>query len=92
MNNYIINKNLDYIEEFDIWDIKTVFNYIISKPIEFLLLLVVFVIIYFVDYISQINNAIYSVSQSIPILSEQIQRQSEPLLYQEKKKKKKRNK
>jgi hypothetical protein len=90
MDNYIINKqinaNLDYIEDFDIWDIKTIFNYIISRPIQFVLLLLVFIIIYFVDYISQINSAIYGVTQSIPIPGQQQHTQPKQLLPQKKKK------
>lgn len=90
MNNYIINKqinnNLDYIEDFNIWDIKTIFNYIISKPIEFLLLILVFIIIYVVDYISQINNVLFAIPQSLPLIGQS------PQQIQTQEKKKKRNK
>jgi hypothetical protein len=90
MNNYIINKrindNLDYIEDFDIWDIKTIFNYIISRPIQFVLLLLVFIIIYFVDYISQINSVIYGVTQSMSMPSQQQHTQPKQVLPQKRKK------
>lgn len=89
ITNKINLKNLDYIDDFNIWDIKSVFKYIISKPIEFLLLLFVFLIIYFVDYISQINTTIYGMSQSIPFFGEQERKSQEQPLIQ---KKKRRNK
>lgn len=92
-NNIMNIKKLDYIDDFNIWDIRTVFKYVISKPIEFLLLLLVFIIIYSVDYISHLNNAIYGMSQSIPIpfLSQanpqQQQNQSQTQNLQQKRKK-----
>ena len=57
--------NDDY-DEFNIWDIRSIIHYIITNYEKFLLLLVVIVIIYTVDYISNINAIIFSVPQILP--------------------------
>ena len=90
-NNSIANNlnDLQYIDEFNIWDIKTVFKYVISKPIEFLLLLLVFVIIYFVDYISRINASIYGMSQSIPFFGQSSQQMQSTFIQKDKKRRNK---
>lgn len=89
MKNQDINKyNLKTHDDFNIWDIGSIFKYILSKPVEFLLLISVFFIIYSVDYISRINSAIYGVSQGVPFMGQQSQQPQNPLqLLQEKKKK-----
>jgi hypothetical protein len=46
----------------------SVFNYIIENYHKFILLILVFLIIYFVDYISNINAIIYS-SPQIPMVT-----------------------
>lgn len=57
-------------EEFSLSNIKYTINYIITHYEKFLLLLLVCVIIYFVDYITYINGIIYGgVPQAIPGLS-----------------------
>ena len=57
--------NDDY-DEFNIWDIRSIIHYIITHYEKFLLFLVVIVIIYTVDYISNINAIMFSVPQIIP--------------------------
>lgn len=57
--------NDDY-DEFNIWDIRSIIHYIITNYEQFLLLLVVIVIIYTVDYISNMNAIIFSVPQILP--------------------------
>jgi hypothetical protein len=55
-------------------DIKNTITYVIENRDKFLLLLFVFVIIYFVDYITHINTILYStpVAPSLPILKKPI--------------------
>jgi len=69
--------NTETNDDFNIWSIWSIFKYILSKPIEFLLLISVFIIIYSVDYISRLNSVIYGVSQSIPFMGQQPQTQSQ---------------
>jgi hypothetical protein len=72
-NNNLPNINKYYNESddnFNIWDISSIFKYILSKPIEFLLLISVFIIIYSVDYISRLNSTIYGASQSFPFIGQ----------------------
>lgn len=47
-------------EEFSLWNIQSVFLHIKNNIIPFLLLLLVPIIIYTVDYISNINNVIFN--------------------------------
>ena len=56
-------------------NIKDSFNYFIENHHKFLLLLFVFVIIYFVDYITYINTILYSGNPApvVPILNTQKQ-------------------
>lgn len=78
-------------DDFNIWNIGSVFKYILSKPIEFLLLISVFIIIYSVDYISRLNAAIYGVTSAIPFVGQQPQPQGQiPLQMLQKQKNKKR--
>ena len=55
-------------------NIKDSINYVIENHHKFLLLLFVFVIIYFVDYITHINTILYAapVAPSLPILKTHI--------------------
>ena len=56
-------------------NIKDSINYIIENRDKFILLLFVFIIIYFVDYITYINTILYSgnsVPPSLPILKKPI--------------------
>ena len=55
-------------------DIKNTITYVIENRDKFLLLLFVFVIIYFVDYITHINTILYAapVAPSLPILKTHI--------------------
>jgi len=57
--------NDDY-DEFNIWDIRSIIHYIINNYEKFLLFLVVIVIIYAVDYISNMNAILFSIPQIIP--------------------------
>jgi hypothetical protein len=50
-------------------NIKNVINYFIENHHKLLLLLLVFVIIYGVDYISYINTILYNTTSSVPSLN-----------------------
>jgi len=52
-------------DDFSFWNINSVLNHIINNFPQFLLLIFVFVIIYIVDYINNLNTVIYS---GIPII------------------------
>ena len=62
--------NIDYDEHDDsLWfELKSTINYIIINYHKFILLILAFFIIYFVDYISNINAFLYN-SQTIPGLT-----------------------
>jgi len=62
--------NIDYDEDDEsLWfNIKSTINYLITNYYKFILLILVFFIIYFVDYISNINAFIYG-GQVIPELT-----------------------
>jgi hypothetical protein len=53
-------------------NIRDTINYVIENHHKFILLLFVFVIIYFVDYITYINTILYSPTQ-LPILNTKIE-------------------
>jgi len=59
--------NIDYDDHDEsLWfNVKSTVNYLITNYYKFILLILVFFIIYFVDYISNINAFIYN-SQAIP--------------------------
>ena len=61
--------NIDYDDQDNsLWvEIKSTINYVITNYHKFILLILTFFIIYFVDYISSINAFIYS-SQDITSL------------------------
>jgi hypothetical protein len=58
MDKELINKNNE--EDFSLWNIHSVFLHIKDNIIPFSLLLLVPIIIYIVDYISNLNNIIFS--------------------------------
>lgn len=62
-------ENFNSNDDFSFTNIKSVINYIIINYEKFLLLLLVCVIIYFVDYITHINGFIYGGQQIIPGLA-----------------------
>jgi len=63
--NKVEQSQEDY-EELSIWDLNSIINYIKDNYIQFLLLILVFFIIYIVDYISNINAMIFSMPSPIP--------------------------
>jgi hypothetical protein len=60
-----MNTNIDN-EDIDFFDINSIINYISSNYTKFLLLFLAFIIIFIVDYISNLNNMIYGATQVIP--------------------------
>ena len=60
------NVELEY-NELSGWDVNVIINYIKDNYIQILLLISVFVIIYIVDHISNINAILYSLPSAIPI-------------------------
>lgn len=65
----------DTEDELSIWNIHSIFRFIIEHYIQFLLLLLVPLIIYIVDHISNINSMIFGLPSAIPGLSTQQQQQ-----------------
>lgn len=60
---------MDYYEntnELSIWNINSIIDFIKKNFVQILLLILVFVIIYIVDHISNINAAIFGVQQVVP--------------------------
>jgi len=57
-------------QEISIWNLNSIINYLKDNFIQILLLILVFVIIYTVDYISNINTMIFSNTQALPILKQ----------------------
>ncbi len=53
-------------DELSIWNMNSIFTYITDHFIQILMLLSVFIIIYVVDHISNINTAIFSMPSAIP--------------------------
>jgi hypothetical protein len=62
----IENEFFNQIESDIIWDVKTIFNYIIENYKQFLLLLFSFIIIIIVDYITHYNSFIFNSPSVIP--------------------------
>jgi hypothetical protein len=56
---------LEY-QEFSIWDLNSIFNYIKEHYFQIFLLILVCIIIYTVDYISNINIILFSIPPYIP--------------------------
>jgi hypothetical protein len=55
-----------YEDELSIWNMNSIFTYIKDNFIQILMLLSVFIIIYVVDHISNINSVIFSMPSAIP--------------------------
>ena len=72
--------NDTYNDELSIWNIYSIINYVKDNFIQFILLISVFIIIYYVDYINNINTAIMNLQlgmmPNIPELSNQMQQHS----------------
>ena len=54
------------------WNISTLLNYIKNNYIQFILLICVFIIIYVVDYISNINAMIFTFPSIISTVSTKV--------------------
>ena len=59
------NVELEY-NELSVWDVNSIINYIKDNYIQILLLISVFIIIYIVDHISNINAILYGLPSAIP--------------------------
>ena len=68
---YNMNIDSEYMD-LDLFDVDSVIQYILSNYTQFLLLLLVFIIIYVVDYISNVNNILFSATQIIPGINNSI--------------------
>jgi hypothetical protein len=66
-----MNKNNEDAD-IDFFDVNSIIQYILSNYTQFLLLLFVFVIIYVVDYISNVNNILFSATQMMPVIHDSI--------------------
>lgn len=55
-----------YEDELSIWNMNSIFTYIKDHIIQILMLISVFIIIYVVDHISNINTTIFSMPSAIP--------------------------
>lgn len=62
-------KESDEYEELSIWNIKSIIDYIKENFIQILLFISVFIIIYIVDYISNINAVLFSMPSPIPVVN-----------------------
>ena len=60
-------ENTNY-DEFPSWNPETVFQFVKENILQFLLLLLVFVIIYVVDHITNLNTILYAAPISNTIL------------------------
>jgi len=65
------NVELEYNDLSD-WDVKSIINFIKDNYIQILLFISVFIIIYIVDYISNINAILYSLPTAIPGQTHQV--------------------
>jgi hypothetical protein len=57
------------VDDIPIWDITSILKYVKANWFSFLLFILVFIIIYVIDHISNINAIIYGAPQIIPGLS-----------------------
>ena len=57
-----MNNNIDS-EDIDFFNINSIIDYISTNYTQFLLLFLVFIIIFMVDYVSNLNNMIYGSAQ-----------------------------
>lgn len=55
--------------ELSIWDINTIVDFIKNNYIQIIMFLSVFIIIYVVDYISNINSVLFGLPSAVPGLS-----------------------
>lgn len=62
--------NVDYFEELSIWNINSIVNYFLNNFIQFTMLICVFLIIYFVDHISFVNNNSQLLPHQFPFLQQ----------------------
>lgn len=53
-------------DEFSIYNIYSVINYIKNNLVQSILLVLVFIIVYVVDYITNFNAKLYGVTSSVP--------------------------
>jgi uncharacterized membrane protein AbrB (regulator of aidB expression) len=67
-------------DELSIWNMNSIFTYMKDHFIQILMLLSVFVIIYVVDHISNINTAIFSMPSAIPGMPSLQNKQIQPLI------------
>ena len=58
-------ESIEY-EDFSFYNINSIISYVKNNWFQFLLLILVFIIIYVVDYISNINAIIFSIPSPIP--------------------------
>ena len=63
---YYIMDNFNNDSSFTSWDINSITNFFKNNIVQILLLISVFVIIYIVDYINNINAAIFGLQSVIP--------------------------
>jgi hypothetical protein len=71
------------------WNIYTMIKYITLHYVQFLLLILVFIIIYIVDHISYINSMIFTVPSPIPFLTTPDSKNTVPIKIKKPKKLKK---
>lgn len=73
-----MNADLEY-HDFNIYDINSFFSFIKENAIQILLLLLVPVIIYIVDHISNINTLLFGLPSAVPSVT---QSQTQPQVHQ----------
>ena len=64
-----MNTDLEY-DDFNIYDINSMFTFIKENAIQILLLLLVPVIIYIVDHISNINALLFGLPSPVPSVTQ----------------------
>jgi hypothetical protein len=74
-----LDNNIDYFEELSIWNPHSIFNYIKHYYIQLLLLCFVFVIVYVIEHVTNINAMIFSMPSVIPALQTTLQQSGLPL-------------
>ncbi len=57
--------NDTYNDELSIWNIYSIINYVKDNFVQFILLISVFIIIYYVDYINNINAALMNLQLGV---------------------------
>jgi len=71
-NNFLFSYIMDNFNEyFSLWDINSITNFIKDNFIQIVMLLLVFVIIYVIDYINRVNVILYGLPTVIPGLASQ---------------------